>query len=129
MNKVKDSNCGSHFTRKPVGPYVLPVSSIHGHMAGSDGYWVFNRTYELQRDSKVEWSYFNFDTEEERHNFYDVYVNPLMIQINRFWKMNQHVYLSYMAWLKDYTHPWTTEQLISYFDLTKEEYDYIMELK
>lgn len=65
--------------------------------------------------------HFEFDTEEERHNFYDCYNSIFMKWYCRLWKSNSHVYSAKIPYFGDYTHKWKLRDFFDWFDLTPAE--------
>lgn len=124
MNKAMSDNLKIHVSSKREGEFSMPISGIHGHMNSND-YNVLGLDYDEQCNSKVEYKFVNFATENERRNFYDAMMLPAMIYINHLWKSDQHVNMQYIPWLGDYTSPWTNERLYKYFDLSDDEIKYI----
>jgi hypothetical protein len=125
MNKAMSDNLKMHVSSKRDGEFSMPISGIHGNMTRHDGYNVLGLDYDEQCNSKVEYKFVNFATENERRNFYDAMMLPAMIYINHLWKSDQHVNMQYIPWLGDYTSLWTNERLYKYFNLTDDEIKYI----
>lgn len=69
----------------------------------------------------VSSTHFEFDTEEERKNFYDCYNHPFMKWTYRIWKSDVNVKAWKVPYFGDYTHPWTFKDFFAWFDLTKAE--------
>lgn len=93
------------------------------------------KTYEAQCQTppmNIETAYdnqgghFEFDTEDERRNFYDCYQHPFMKWHCRLWKYNSHVYSSKIPYFSDYTHPWDYSDFFSWFGLTEDEQARVM---
>ena len=124
MNKAMSDSLKMHVSSKRNGEFSMPISGIHGHMNSND-YNVLGLDYDEQCNSKVEYKFVNFATENERRNFYDAMMLPAMIYINHLWKSDQHVNMQYIPWLGNYTSPWTNERLYKYFDLSDDEIKYI----
>lgn len=64
---------------------------------------------------------FEFDTEEERKNFYDCYTHPFMLWHAKLWKVDQSTYDDKVPYFDDYTHPWKLKDFFAWFELTKAE--------
>ena len=124
MNKAMSDSLKMHVSSKRNGEFSMPISGIHGHMNSND-YNVLGLDYDEQCNSKVEYKFVNFATENERRNFYDAMMLKAMIYINHLWKSDQHVNMQYIPWLGDYTSLWTNERLYKYFNLTDDEIKYI----
>lgn len=66
--------------------------------------------------------HFEFDTEEERKNFYDCYNTPFMRWTYRLWKSNVRIDDKKIPFFDDYTTPWTNAKFKAYFELTDDEW-------
>lgn len=62
--------------------------------------------------------HFEFDTENERLNFYNCYNHRFMQWYCRLWKYDVHVVGYKVPYFGDYTKPWTTKMFCDYFDIT-----------
>ena len=71
--------------------------------------------------------HFEFDTEEERKNFYDCYTHPFMLWHAKLWKVDQSTYDDKVPYFSDYTHPWDYTDFFRWFDLTEEEQKRVMQ--
>lgn len=71
--------------------------------------------------------HFEFDTEEERKNFYDCYTHPFMLWHAKLWKVDQSTYDDKVPYFGDYTHPWDYTDFFSWFDLTENEQERVMQ--
>ena len=126
--KIKRSNLyDMHVTSKK---YVLNISPLHGNIGKKDWLYVVPMTYEraLQvKDHNVNCQHCNptFDSDEERHNFYNSLFLKAMLFSVRCWKTDLRVLYKYLPWLGDYTHPWTDADLYEYFSLNEEEVEII----
>lgn len=65
--------------------------------------------------------HFEFDTEEERKNFYDCYTHPFMLWHSKLWKVDQSTYDDKVPYFGDYTHQWRLRDFFDWFDLTPAE--------
>jgi hypothetical protein len=66
-----------------------------------------------------------FASAAEAQNFYDVFYTKFGNWLCDITHTQQHLQLSILPWLDDYTHPWTDAELYEYFHLTKEEIEEI----
>ena len=64
---------------------------------------------------------FKFNSETERHNFYDAYMTKTVIWLNKLWKNNCNVKSKFIPYFGDYTHVWTDEDVMSWLGLSEEE--------
>lgn len=62
--------------------------------------------------------HFEFDTEDERRNFYDCYNHKFMRWTYRLWKSNVRIDDKKIPYFGDYTKPWTTKMFCDYFGIT-----------
>ena len=111
-----------------IKPYALNVTAY-----GAEN-MVVNTTYESQiatalmceksvrtgGDGSAS-SHFEFETEEERRNFYICYCHPFMQWHIKQWKSDIHVKSYKVPYFGDYTHPWKLKDFFAWFDMTKEE--------
>lgn len=74
----------------------------------------------------VSSTHFEFDTEDERKNFYDCYNHPFMKWTYRLWKSDVNVKAWKVPYFDDYTHPWDYQDFFAWFDLTEEEQARVM---
>ena len=63
-------------------------------------------------------AHFEFDTEEERHNFYNCYASPFMKWTYTLWKTDNQNRLDKIPYFGDYTKPWTNARFCEYFGIT-----------
>lgn len=106
-------------------PYVLNVACMRTKES-DDKVCVMCRSYEnqlktslMKRSSAgVNGTHFEFDTEEERRNFYDCYTSDFMMLTYRFWKLDQHITSYKIPYFGDYTKPWTNKRFCEYFGIT-----------
>lgn len=116
----------------PVKAFKLNVAPIHSK---DSKYPIMCQTYEDQCKTQPakkrsdgnggmghNGGHFEFDTEEERKNFYDCYNTAFMQWYIRLWKFDVHVVGYKLPYLGDYTTPWTNEKFKAYFELTDEEW-------
>ena len=66
-------------------------------------------------------THFEFDSEEERRNFYECYNHPFMKWTYSLWKADIHLFSNKVPYFGDYTHPWDYKDFFTWFDLTEEE--------
>jgi hypothetical protein len=112
---------------KQVKPYVLNTAGV---LSGG----IVNATYSSQ--CKVALSnpqsikkggvgsdsaHFEFNTEDERKNFYDCYCHPFMIWQINLWKQDVHTKTIKVPYFSDYTHKWKLRDFFDWFDLTPAE--------
>lgn len=64
---------------------------------------------------------FSFDTDAERHNFFNCYNHPFMHWQASLWKADAHIYCEKIPYFSDYTHPWKLKDFFAWFELTKAE--------
>lgn len=71
----------------------------------------------------------NFKTEKEAYNFKNFCETKFMrwFAVTVIQNNNASNYYNYFPWLKDYTHPWTDEDLRKHFSITDEEWKEIDE--
>lgn len=98
------------------GEFVLPISDIHGHVGQKDFLNIMSNTYARQLKSigriKVK-----FETDEDRHDFYDFWNSKLGCFLVSLWKVDtnvEHRYIPY-AWFK------TKDEFFRFFNLTADE--------
>jgi len=130
INKVKQSNWLPYSPKKfylnqiPNKQFKLDVAPIHGNSNELD--CIMCKEYNIQcqtvpMNEKTAYNnqggHFEFDTEIERHNFYDCYCHRFMIWYYRLWKFNTHVYSEKLPYFNDYTKPWTTKMFCDYFNI------------
>lgn len=109
-------------------PYAMNITAYGGNNL------VVNTTYESQVATELMCeksvrtggdgsasSHFEFNSEEERRNFYNVYIHPFMRWHTSLWKIDVHVKSYKVPYFNDYTHPWKLKDFFAWFDLTKEE--------
>lgn len=65
--------------------------------------------------------HFEFDTEEERRNFYECYRHPFMLWHASLWKVDQSTYDDKVPYFTDYSHPWDYADFFAWFNLSEEE--------
>ncbi len=115
---------------KQEKPYVLNVSSMRTKES-DDQILIMCKTYESQLNtnltnkatifsggSGLNATHFEFDTEEERKNFYDCYTSLFMRWTYRLWKFDQRIVSAYIPYFGDYTKPWTNARFCEYFGIT-----------
>lgn len=105
--------------------FSLDIAPIRGEQ--TSGYDIMCTTYERQCETvpmNKETAYdnqgghFEFDTEEERRNFYDCYTHPFMKWYYKNTKYNAHNYSIKIPYFGDYTKPWITKMFCEYFGIT-----------
>lgn len=115
-------------------PYTLNVGTINGDIR-----IIMSRNYSHQitvglspRESVfnggggIAATHFEFDTEEERRNFWACYNHPFMLWQISLWKTNSHIYSDKIPYFGDYTHPWDYADFFSWFGLTEDEQARVM---
>lgn len=70
-------------------------------------------------------AHFEFDTEDERKNFYSCYNSQFMQWYCNLINTDHHTHCSKIPYFNDFTKPWTNEMFKKYFDLTDEEWSRI----
>lgn len=114
-------------------PYALNITAY-----GAEN-MVVNTTYESQVATELMCersvrtggdgsasTHVEFDTEEERHNFYNCYCHPFMKWHTSLWKSDVHVKSFKVPYFDDYTHPWDYLDFFAWFELTEEEQARVM---
>lgn len=120
----------NYFMNEPTmkhKPYILNISSIAGELGSA----ILNNTYEKQLTVKgtkartdgrggmgTRGGHFEFDTEDERHNFYDCYNHRFMKWTYSLWKVDVNLFSNKVPYFGDYTKPWTTKMFCDYFEIT-----------
>lgn len=137
-------NSWANFTPKkyylneiPVKAFSLNVAPVRGEQRA--GYDVMCSSYEAQIETPVLsksaafgggdgtcGGHFEFNTEDERKNFYNVYVHPFMLWYYKQWKTNVHNYSARIPYFDDYTHSWDYKDFFTWFELTEEEQARVM---
>lgn len=92
-------------------------------------------TYKEYRDkiiwgnlkSKSEVTHYEFDTKEERDNFYDACETTFFRYCFKMSLVDINVKLEFLPIMSDYTQPWTDERFREYFNITDEEWKEIEE--
>lgn len=115
---------------KQEKPFVLNFCGFGGS-GKSDLYIITCLSYESQLQTTLtnktsvftggigkSASHFEFDTEEERHNFYDCYNTLFMKWTYHLWKNDVNVKTYKVPYFGDYTKPWTNERFCEYFGIT-----------
>ena len=106
--------------------YKINLPEIHGHVGCKDWFEVTSKDYNSAlkvSENKIKHLQLSFDTENERHNFY----NSLFTKFYKFcignFRSNINVtgLFRILPFLPDYTHPWTDQMLYEYFGLTEDE--------
>ena len=67
-------------------------------------------------------AHFEFDTEDERMNFYSCYNSQFMQWYCNLINTDHHTHCSKIPYFGDYTTPWTNSKFKAYFELTDEEW-------
>lgn len=111
--------------------YVLNVAGIH---SASSKYPIMCQTLETQltveplsRSSAftggngIQGGHFEFDTEEERKNFYNCYNHPFMQWQCSLWQTDGHIMAVKVPYFDYYDHAWDYEDFFTWFGLTAEE--------
>ena len=105
--------------------YKLYLPKIHGHIGENDFTEITSKRYETALAVKEGYlrKCVSFNSEEERHHFYDsLFTNFYKYVISHFrTNINVTEYLDYIPFLPTYKKPWNDADLFEYFSLTKEE--------
>lgn len=120
----------------PEKEYKLNVAPIHSK---DSKYPIMCQTYEKQievqpakkrTDGKggmgQNGGHFEFDTDEERRNFYNCYNTPFMIWWVKQWKEDVNVMGQKLPYFGDWSHEWTFDDFAQWFGLTEEEQARVM---
>lgn len=108
-------------------PFVLEISGIAGGK-----FPLMCSTYEAQcnykpKEKQIQHyisgktkgaTHFEFDTENERKNFYDAYNHRFMIWYCKLWKVDPNIRDYKVPYFGDYTKAWTTKMFCDYFNIT-----------
>jgi len=140
VEKTMESNWVPYSPKKfyqgliPRKAFSMNVSPLGG--SGSSGLDnIMCTTYESQCKTEPmteknaydnQGGHFEFDTEDERRNFYNVYVHPFMKWHMRLWKYNEHNFGYKIPYFSDYTHPWDYKDFFAWFGLTEDEQARVM---
>lgn len=116
-------------------PYVINVGAING-----DVHIIMSKNYEHQitvglsakatvfnGGSGIDATHFEFNTEEERKNFWACYNHKFMLWIISLWKVDPRIYANKIPYFADYSHPWDYADFFHWFDLTEEEQTRVMQ--
>ncbi|MCF0117549.1 MAG: hypothetical protein HUJ61_05825 [Bacilli bacterium] len=68
---------------------------------------------------------FYFNTEEERHNFYDSYFCKFIKWQCSTWVMDTHLVPEYIPFTGDYSKVWSDEDWMDWFELTEDEREFV----
>lgn len=136
VEKINESNWSKCAYSKKYSnvlkPYQIIVSGIHSANAK---FALLCNTYSAQLQTSApnmnshnsnNSCLFDFDTEEERKNFYNCYCHPFIEYICRWWRVNANIYSVKVPYFGDYTHSWDYKDFFEWFDLTKEEQTRVM---
>ena len=149
ISKTKWTPVISQFSKRTKKDWT-PVCLLGGHVEVGgfgvrmyrDRYWWFEddkcmsprfkgktfeecKSYNMMSPDKM--TIVEFDSGNEAANFYKYISSDLFSYLTRGHTMDGHIYPSMLAYVDDYTHPWTNEDLYRYFDLTEEEIKVIEE--
>lgn len=80
-----------------------------------------NRTSVFTGGVGVSSTHFEFDSEEERRNFYECYNHPFMKWTYRLWKSDVNVKAWKVPYFDYYDHAWDYEDFFTWFGLTPKE--------
>lgn len=108
-------------------PYKLNIGLFGGDGHGFGLYYITRKTYEGQLECTSDGFKFSFGSETERKNFYDSLNHPFMKWHMSLWKADMHLYANKIPYFGDYTHPWDYADFFSWFDLTEEEQERVMQ--
>ena len=106
-------------------PFVK-VSALHGNVGAKDWFDIITPQKELamskeqNKGGSCTFTY-NFDTEEERDNFFAYCQTKFVKACNGNVKTNIRWPGYAVPFMPTYNHPWTDEMLYEYFDLTEDE--------
>lgn len=120
-------------------PYVLNVAAIRTNEAGQDTPRIVCKEYANQCSTQLMASssvfnggsglnavHFEFDTEDERKNFWACYNHQFMLWTYTYWKMDANIRSTNVPYFSDYTHPWDYADFFAWFDLTEAEQERVM---
>lgn len=107
------------------------IPAIHGNLnqdgtKKNDFYEIFSKDYNKaiqvkEPKNRSEAAKICFDTEDERRNF----INSTFLKAHKiimsFWKSECNISLKFIPWLQDYSHPWTDDMIMDFFELTGDE--------
>lgn len=109
-------------------PFILNIGGVMGGPVCCATYEGQLRTQLSRRDSifnggggGAQSSHFEFDTEEERRNFYDCYCHPFMKWTYSLWKCDNQNRLDKIPYFGDWSHPWDYKDFFAWFELTEAE--------
>jgi len=121
-------------------PYVLNVAAIRTNEAGQDTPRIVCKEYANQCSTQLMAStsvfnggsglnavHFEFDTEDERKNFWACYNHPFMLWTYTYWKMDANIRSTNVPYFGDYTHPWDYADFFAWFGLTEAEQERVMQ--
>lgn len=116
-------------------PYAINVGAING-----DVHIIMSKSYEHQiavglsaratvfnGGNGIDATHFEFNTEEERKNFWACYNHKFMLWIISLWKVDPKIYANKIPYFSDYSHPWDYADFFAWFDLTEEEQKRVMQ--
>ena len=116
-------------------PYAINVGAING-----DVHIIMSKNYEHQitvglsaratvfnGGSGIDATHFEFSTEEERKNFWACYNHKFMLWLISLWKVDPRIYANKIPYFGDYSHPWDYADFFTWFDLTEEEQERVMQ--
>ncbi|MCF0126193.1 MAG: hypothetical protein HUJ68_10660, partial [Clostridia bacterium] len=106
--------------------YELVIPHIHGNIGNKDFYEVMPNRYEVAlKGSGWGEIKLSFNTEKERRNFYDSCFCNFYKNLMAFSKRTISVPRSFLPYMNDYSKVWTDEDYCKYFNLTKEESEFM----
>lgn len=108
--------------------HFIKMSFAHGHVGADDWYDIASRKLEVCTNKNITGGKrltasftFNFDTEEERDNFFAYCQTKFVKACNGNVKTNIRWPGYAIPFMPTYTHPWSDADLYKYFGLTDEE--------
>ena len=134
IQKTQLNNCMPYSQKKFVQSgntnqkkYVLNLAAIRTREAGNDTPRIMCKQYANQLNTQImkqtslandAGGHFEFDTEDERKNFWECYNHRFMLWTYTIWKKDAHIKLYKVPYFSNYTKPWTTKMFCDYFDIT-----------
>ena len=114
------------------GEFELNTARANGTLVSvkkSNSLLAISTTYEMQLKTTSKYNdsrtcSFNFKTEAERHNFYDSYLCKFIRWQNSLWKTDMNM-PEYIPFTGDYSHTWSDEDWMEWFDLTEDEREFV----
>lgn len=102
-------------------PFVR-FSDIHGPARKANWYEFLTKDQSVVFDKNAKKvGGLNFDTQEEAENFFSYMQTDFIKFLGITIKRGVNVPLGFIPYMKDYTRPWTDEDLFDFFNITEEE--------